>query len=386
MAKKTPATNEKAFNESDMTLSAEAIAKINEAHAEDEKGKGPDLDDDQYFQVIPKDETETSTVVDLNKDKDKETTDGDDKGDGDEPPKPDSESQKDEQSKDEGDKGDEGEKPKTVSYKDLAKDVKEGTDVLIEDHSGKEVSTTQLINDRKELQEAKSNDENWQKTNTEKSQTLAADRKKLDDEKVEFDKKVSESAGQLTGENVTAAAKKLSDDTDFLSESDKWFDGKDNNPIQELLNAINTTAENSKTAKATMETDNKAAVEAVNAQIEADISEIQTSDKSYKDEAKLSKLSQFAGENGLTLPVAKKVMEYDEISGSTKTLTDKVAKLTKELTERNAEVKKLRARPGGITEEELEPDEISSGPGIEGYEKPADSWEEAEKRIKKKVG
>jgi len=377
MSKKiTSATKEAAFSEADMTLSAEAKEAISK---QDFDEPGDDLADDSYYQVIPSDKEDKSTVVDLdeaNKTKDSKKDD-----DGDDPPESDSDEPPKEQPKDTDDKGGEGDDPpetKTISYEDLSKDIEDGTDVLIKDHSGEEVSVKQLLEDRK-------NDRDWKKTNTENAQKVSDDRKALEADQADFEEFYDESEGRLSDLDVGDEIKEVLADNDFLSEADKWFDGEDKNPIRKILNAIDNQA------KKQVEDEENAAIAQTedNLEIEKliskDIADIKAADESY-DDAKIDKLCQYAGENNLTLPVAKKAMEYDDMTAGTKTLTDKVAKLTKELKERNAELTKLRKRPGGTTDGDVEPDEISKGPGIEGYDKPAASWEEADKRVRKATG
>ena len=363
------ANNQAPFNENDIELSEDALKEIGEKDWGEDKPEDRFDDDEDTFQVIPREEPVKS---------DKTNDDG---KEGEDPNNADPESPDGEQPKGDGDEGD----VKAVSYDELIKDLEEGTQVeVIDPVSGEKVHLSKLMENHKKVMDDHENDENWQKTNTEKSQKLADERSVLDKDKSDFDKRVGDYDAKIGAMDVEEVLKTMSEEH-FLEEVDKYFDGEDKNPIRKVLEAVGGLQEKHKTAETEREAAETKYADEIDKEIKADMDAIIGDDESYKDDTKMNALSTFAGENRIKLPLAKKVMEYDTMKTKNEELATQNEKLSKELKERNELVKKLRAMPG-VEGAELEPDKHSQGPSKENYSEPADGWDEAEKRVNAKVG
>lgn len=369
------ANNAAPFNESDIDLSKEALAEIDKQDwGTDKPDDHLDDDDEGTFQVIPQEEpvksketnSEESESEDPEKSKsethEEQPKDKDDKGDGDEPPE-----------------------AKTVSYDELTKDLEKDTEIELSDPvTGDKVHLSELLDDYKKVIEDHQNDENWRKTNTEKSQELSDERTAFDKEKGDFENHVKDYDEKVGAMNIEDVIKAIKTDH-FLGQTDDYFDGKENNPLRKVLEAVDGLQTKQETAKADAEAEETKYADNMAKAIQKDIDAIVKEDDSYKDDKKMNELAKFAGENAIRFPIAKKVMEHATLTTANADLSTKVEKLTKELKERNEEVKRLREMPG-VEDAILEPSEKSSGPGKERYSKQADSWEEAERRVNEKLG
>ena len=365
---KGPAENPKAFTETDIGLSPEAQTEIDKQDWGEDNPDDMLEDEEGTYQVIQPEKT-------IKSEKTNEVVPGDESTDPkSEPP-----------TEQPGDKGDvEGKPPeiKSVSYDDLIKELDEGTDVLItnpSDPEGKSVPLKDVLENYTKTLKDHENDENWKKSNTEKSQALSDDRIALDTEKTEFDKKVSDYDAVISEINVEEAIKMIGDE-DFLESTDEYYEGKDANPIRKIIKAVNGLSEKKvKAENDSLVEQNKADTVRIEA-INADIKTIQDEDESYKNQDKLDELAEYAGKHEVKLPIALKLMKHDAMTTENEKLTGEVEKLTKELKSRNDEITKMRKNPGYI---EPVPDPVSSGPNGEHESKPADSWGGAKERIKK---
>lgn len=377
---KGPAENPKvAFSEDSMELSSEAKEKIDglpgwEENPEDELG----YDEEGTFPVMPEDQRPKS----------KETNEDDDKG---KPPESKSEPPTEQPGDDDkgGKKGDDT----PISTEEFSKlyDPKTGEfdfkefDLLVNDPSdpeGETVPLSEIMDKYATVLSDHENDANWQKSNTDKSQQLAKDQKLLIDDRTVFDKTVSDYDSVIAEANVEEAIETIKG-KDFLDTTDEYFEGKENNPIRKIVDAVTGLSAKQKKATADADVDEATAKAEMIDAFNADYKAIQDGDEAYKDTEKMDVLAKYAEDNVVKLPVAKKMMEHDTLTDENKNLTGDIKKLTKELKERNEQIKTMKKNLG---DEEGKPHEQAPGPnGEEKDSKPATSWEESRERAKKKL-
>jgi hypothetical protein len=206
-------------------------------------------------------------------------------------------------------------------------------ELVYEDEDGNETPLQAIVDDW-------NNDREWKKSNTEKAQSLA-------EEKTAFADMVS----KLSGEKVKEA---LADD-DFMEAVDDYYEGKDKNPLRHVEELETYTEEEQNLLN-----------EKVRLEVEKDIFALQKTDKALEKEDNVQKLIDYASENGLRLPEAHKLMNYDKISEELKTRTKELRSAKK------SPKKKVEASE-------------AKGKGIktEGYEKEARDWDEARSRASK---
>lgn len=376
---KGPAENEKvAFSEESMTLSDEAQEKIDKLEGWEEDPDDVLGDDDEgTYAVLPEDRPVKSEKTNDDKDSDK-SQDSDS-----EPPK---------EQLNEDEKGEKGEKPEIISTEEFSKlyDPKTGEfdfekfELLVNDPSdpGKTAPLNKIMDEYVTVLADHENDANWKKSNTDKSQKLANDQKELIDDRTVFDQKVSDYDAVIAEANVEDAINAIKG-KEFLESTDEYFDGKENNPIRKIVDAVTGLSAKQKKATADADVDEaKANAEVIEA-FNADYKAIQDGDEAYKDTEKMDELVKFAEDNVVKLPIAKKMVEHGTLTKENKTLSDDIKKLTKELKERNEQVKTMKKNLGTV---EGKPDKSAPGPnGEEKESKTASSFEEATARIRKKL-
>ena len=212
-------------------------------------------------------------------------------------------------------------------------DVADDEELVYEDVEGNDVPFDTIIDDWE-------NNRKWKKTNTEEAQSIAK-------EKSDFADMVS----RLSGEKVKEALA----DVDFMEAVDDYYEGKDKNPLRHVEELETYTEEEQNLLN-----------EKVRLEVEKDIFALQKTDKALEKEENVQALIDYASENGLRLPEAHKLMNYDKISDELKTRTKELRSAKK------SPKKKVEASE-------------AKGKGIktEGYEKEARDWDEARSRASK---
>jgi len=196
----------------------------------------------------------------------------------------------------------------------------------------------------KEILETWKNDTDWKKSNTEKAQLVAEERKKLESERKEFDNSNLEVSKIL----------KVIDNEDFLNASDDMFDG--DNPVRTLIETVKKSEESvanrTETEKVKQLEYDAEAEKLIQTQIAAIIAD----DKEYERMPKMQELYSLANELRVTLPVAYDLTKakntqakLTEIEKTHKVVVEKISKelekIKAELKERNEEVVNLKANP-----------------------------------------
>jgi hypothetical protein len=206
-------------------------------------------------------------------------------------------------------------------------------ELVWEDEDGNETPLEAIVDDW-------NNDREWKKSNTEKAQSVA-------EEKTAFADMVS----RLSGDKVKEALA----DEDFMEAVDDYYEGKDKNPLRHVEELETYTVEEQNLLD-----------EKVRLEVEKDIFSLQKTDKSLEKDDNIQELIDYASENGLRLPEANKLMNYDKISEELKT--------------RTKELRSAKKSP----KKQVEASE-AKGKGIktEGYEKEARDWDEARSRASK---
>ena len=206
-------------------------------------------------------------------------------------------------------------------------------ELVYEDEDGNETPLQDIVDDW-------NNDREWKRSNTEKAQSIA-------EEKSTFEDMVS----RLSGDKVKEALA----DEDFMEAVDDYYEGKENNPLRHVEELETYTEEEQNLLN-----------EKVRLEVEKDIFSLQKTDKALEKEDNVQKLIDYASENGLRLPEAHKLMNYDKISDELKTRTKELRSAKK------SPKKKVEANE-------------AKGKGIktEGYEKEARDWDEARLRASK---
>jgi len=229
---------------------------------------------------------------------------------------------------------DEAEDEEEVQIEDISDiELADDEELVYEDEDGNETPLQDIVDDW-------NNDREWKRSNTEKAQSIA-------EEKSTFEDMVS----QLSGDKVKEALA----DEDFMEAVDDYYEGKENNPLRHVEELETYTEE-----------EQNLLTEKVRLEVEKDIFALQKVDTSLEKEANIQELIDYASENGLRLPEAHKLMNYDKISDELKT--------------RTKELKNAKKSP----KKQVEASE-AKGKGIktEGYEKEARDWDEARSRASK---
>ena len=206
-------------------------------------------------------------------------------------------------------------------------------ELIWEDEDGNETPLQAIVDDW-------NNDREWKKSNTEKAQSIA-------EEKSAFADMVS----QLSGDKVKEALA----DEDFMEAVDDYYEGKENNPLRHV-EKLETYTEEEQTLL----------TEKVRLEVEKDIFALQKTDKSLEKEENIQALIDYASENGLRLPEAHKLMNYDKISDELKTRTQEL-KSAKKSPKKQVVAKEAKGK----------------GIKTEGYEKKPRDWDEARQRASK---
>jgi len=225
---------------------------------------------------------------------------------------------------------------------------------------------SQLLKDLK-------NYENFMASNTQKSQSIADERKAF-----------NELVSNLGLEEVT----KVVADELFMEALDDWFDpdkaegerDKTLNPFRKLPEMLNysksVSEESQKTADANLEKEIKALVEL---------------DESYKEQENLIKLGEVADRKGVNLIIAHELkvsndraQQITTLSDEVKTLKVEIDRYKKELKDRNIKLTDKRAKEP--LEEETVPGADGSGADEFAYKNKSNSFEETSARLLKKIG
>ena len=235
----------------------------------------------------------------------------------------------------------------------------------------------------KEILETWKNDKDWKKSNTEKAQVNADERKKLEAERKEFDDSNLE---------VAKILKAINND-DFLEAADDMFDG--DNPVRALIETVKksedsvanrTEAEKAQQAEYAAEAD-----KLLQTQVDAIIAD----DQEYERMPKMQELYNLATELRVTLPVAydltkakKTQAKLAEIETTHKSEVEKISKelekIKAELIERNKEVTNLKANPMREEPDDERLDAKSANKEVDNT--PAKGFEGARKKIERLWG
>ena len=221
-------------------------------------------------------------------------------------------------------------------------------EALFVELDGEDVEIDQIIDEWK-------NNQNWQKTNTEKAQQLAEQKKAFE-----------ESTKNLRTDDIKDAL----ENDEFMEALDDWFEGSDKNPFRNAVKELeNTKPEPTQEAEA-VDPDRVAL------DIDKEIFELQKIDESLNDENNLNTLAKFALDNDVSLPIAHKLMYFDDA-------VNEIDSLRSELKARNEELSKLKKQA-----QDSIPAELPKGKGAvsEGFKGTSGSWRGAEDRILQKLG
>ena len=237
----------------------------------------------------------------------------------------------------------EGEKTET----DSSMDLKDDEEYVIEMDDGSEVPIEKIVEDWK-------NNQNWQKTNTEKAQQLA-------DEKREFEAQIS----AFKKDDIQKAL----DNDELMEALDDWFEGSDHNPFRDV--SFEKTDQAEEQVQESTEPDEKAML-----QVDREIFELQKVDDRLNDQKNLDQLLDYAVQNKLELQHAHKLIQWDS-------LVEDYNNVVNELKERNDELSKMKKM---TTESIPDANTKAKGTSKEGFKGTAGTWEGAEDRVLKKLG
>ena len=251
-------------------------------------------------------------------------------------------------------------------------------EVKVKTEDGKEVDLKDILKDY-------TNDKKWQKTNTEKDQAVAKERKALETDKKTHDETI------VAFDDIV---KKLND-KEFLEGAEEFY-GDEKNPVTELLKAVKDGKSSLANSIKQAEKDEKELIDKEDADIKDQVDAIRKDDPAYNDMDKMQELFDTATELKVSLPVAYDLNKVPLLQEKLKTqeteskktideLTKSKADIEKELKERNEEVAELKKNPKPI---EPKKDKLSKGASADDEvdNSPVDGFDEAEKRIRKKLG
>ena len=204
------------------------------------------------------------------------------------------------------------------------------------------------------------NNRDWQKSNTEKAQELAEERKVLD---------------AFNNEEVMSLLK----DKDFLDAVDDWSDGKENplRSVVENLERKGTIVEKSTENAELSAEEVKLSQQRTELEVDREILDLQSVDESLRDEKEIEQLLQFAVDNQMTLEQAHKFKLSEDLG-------TELEKVQSELKERNKELSDLKKTSG----KSITPSAPIRGSGSKGESLPpnTDGWRGAEDRVLAKLG
>jgi len=225
---------------------------------------------------------------------------------------------------------------------------------------------SQLLKDLK-------NYENFMASNTQKSQSIADERKAF-----------NELVTNLSSEEIT----KVIADESFMEALDDWFDpDKAEGEQDKTLNPFRKLPEMLNYSKTQVEERQKA----FDADAEKQIKVLVALDESYKDMENLRKLSDTADRKGVNLIIAHELKMSNDRAQQITTLSDEVTALKVEIDKYK---KELKDRNNKLTDKRAkEPLEEETVPGAEGggadefaYKEKSKSFEETGIRLKKQFG
>lgn len=267
------------------------------------------------------------------------------------------------------DKPDTTEKPETTTTAQTPSD--EFTQKLVE-----VAKAYQTPEERNQLLKDLENRDKFFATVTQKSQSLAAEKKVFDD------------MVEAMGYN---AIREFLSNEEFLETLDRdWFDGKkENNPLRKLPEVYKHIEEKSKQEQ-----------EDFDKEMDRQVNQLKTLDKKYESFDEILKLSEIADKKGVNLLIAHELQQSNlkgeaETTALKKTVTDhesKIAELNKalekaksELQERNNELSEIRKT--GVIKPIINPGASGSAAKNESLDlKPAVGFDKKSTLIKKRLG
>ena len=228
-------------------------------------------------------------------------------------------------------------------------DLKDDEEIVIELDDGQEFPMEQIV-------EEWTNNQNWQKSNTEKAQQLADEKRVFEDSVKNF--RLEEIQEALKNEELQEAL-------------DDWFEDKEKNPFRKAV--LPDTIE---TEEQQENQDPSVSEDRMMLTVEKEIFELQKKDESLNDEGKLNSLIDFAMKNDVKLETAHRLMQFDSIQSE-------FDEVKKELKDRNDELSKLKKQA-----QKSVPTELPAGKGAvkEDYSGSAGTWNGAEDRVLAKLG
>ena len=229
--------------------------------------------------------------------------------------------------------------------------LSEDEELVLELENGDVVAVSEVVEKYQELLSDVENNENWQKSNTEKPQGLADDKRNVD-----------EWAEKLSIESVKEALK----NEDLIEALDVWFDNPEENPFRQLNEDV-------------VKEYTKAESDSMSVAIDREFFELEKMDDSLKDEAVKTDLVNFALNENITLTQA-----YD--LRSLEWYKDQTNQLQNELKVRNGELSNQKKKKVSSTPKTPALAGQEKGAKEERFDGPSGSWENAEDRVLKRIG
>ena len=236
---------------------------------------------------------------------------------------------------------------KEIADSDMEEIDSEGVVIQLDD--GQEIEFEQIVEDWK-------NNQDWQKSNTEKAQELADLKRDFQEATKSFDAKaINEALGNQ----------------ELMEALDDWYEGEDKNPFRNAIVEGLEGIEASDDVSPDPLEQEKAMLS-----IDKEIFQLQKVDESLNDQGNLDQLLTFAMENNLRLDTAHKLSKYETLNRENESIRD-------ELKQRNEELSTLKKQA-----QKSVPKELPTGKGAvkEEHSGSAGTWGGAENRVLKKLG
>jgi hypothetical protein len=189
--------------------------------------------------------------------------------------------------------------------------------------------------------------ENYEKfmaTNTQESMRVSDERKAIE-----------ALAKKLGSNDISEAVKvvsELEDLQDFLTSSDDWYDGKEQNPIRKLVETLTASLKGNQEHAQELSVLDK---EKANLALKQELLDLYEIDPNYKDEKILDEVVRLADENGVNLATAHKIRlgvqaqaQVEQFNSQINSLNEKIKNLEKELKAKTKEAseKENSFKPG----------------------------------------